>query len=184
MPKRNSEKQFVFPDFPDFTPNLSPREIFQLGSFGGTYWRPIYSITNKKNYENVHLQYPKSWWKDIPSENLISPWDKYQKKINYYQVKVGQTLEQWEDSGWITTEHPYGWMHWYCDFFSGKRSSDDSHQIERWKRLAGPRGRFRNALINLIKKKKTTYDDFTVSPGRRQTLQHWGYQLTENDFNS
>ena len=81
--KKVKEKTIRFKDYPEFRPNLTPRKIFLLGSFGGTYWRPIYSITNKKNYENVHLQYPKSWWKDIPSENLISPWDKYQKKINY-----------------------------------------------------------------------------------------------------
>ena len=24
-----------------FKPNLSPKRIFTLGSFGGTYWRPI-----------------------------------------------------------------------------------------------------------------------------------------------
>ncbi len=184
MPKRNSEKEFIFPDFPEFTPNLSPREIFQLGSFGGTYWRPIYSSTNDKQYQNIHLHYPKSWWKDIPNENLISSWDKYNKNINYYNVKVGQTLEQWENSGWMTQEHPYGWMHWYCDFFSGKRSPDDQHQIERWKKLAGPKGRFRRALINLIKKKQSKFNDFSVSPGRRQTLQHWAYQLSEKDFNN
>ena len=27
----------------EFSPNLSPREMFKLGSFGGTYWRPIKS---------------------------------------------------------------------------------------------------------------------------------------------
>ena len=38
-----------FPDFPNFKPNLTPVQIFALGSFGGSYWRPIYSsVTNKK----------------------------------------------------------------------------------------------------------------------------------------
>ena len=32
-----------FSDYPDFKPNLSPKEILQMGSFGGTYFRPIYS---------------------------------------------------------------------------------------------------------------------------------------------
>ena len=42
-------KKIKFDDYPDFTPNLTPRQIFLLGSFGGTYWRPIYSqITKKK----------------------------------------------------------------------------------------------------------------------------------------
>jgi hypothetical protein len=66
MPKRNSNGEFIFSDYPTFTPNLSPREIFKLGSFGGTYWRPIYSSVTKKNYKNVHKQYPSSWWTGIP----------------------------------------------------------------------------------------------------------------------
>merc|ERR1712166_1586552 len=31
------------PDYPDFRPNLSPSEVLQMGSFGGTYYRPIES---------------------------------------------------------------------------------------------------------------------------------------------
>ena len=33
----------VFKDRPEFTPNLTPKEMFKAGSFGGTYWRPIQS---------------------------------------------------------------------------------------------------------------------------------------------
>ena len=43
-------KVYEFKDFPEFRPNLSPREIFLLGSFGGTYWRPIDSSVKNKNY--------------------------------------------------------------------------------------------------------------------------------------
>ena len=36
-------------DYPEFTPNVTPRQMFQLGVFGGTYWRPIHSsVTSKK----------------------------------------------------------------------------------------------------------------------------------------
>ena len=34
----------------------------------------------------------------------------------------------------------------------------------------------------MIKKKNTNFDDFTVSTKIRQTLQHWGYVLTEKDL--
>lgn len=27
-----------FDDYPEFIPNLSPRDIFKMGSFGGTYF--------------------------------------------------------------------------------------------------------------------------------------------------
>ncbi len=40
----------TFKDHPEFIPNLTPRQIFKMGSFGGTYFRPIYSsITKKKS---------------------------------------------------------------------------------------------------------------------------------------
>ena len=48
-PRRNSKGNFHFSDYPDFQPNLSPKEIFHLGSFGGTYWRPIYSSVTGQN---------------------------------------------------------------------------------------------------------------------------------------
>ena len=181
MPKKNSSGEIIFNDYPDFRPNLTPSEIFKLGSFGGTYWRPIYSTVTQKNYKNKHLVYPKTWWKNIPTEWLVNSWDNYDRKINKYKVKVGTTLEFWEDKNWISKHHPYGWVQWYCDFYSGKRSPDDDRQIDRWVKTAGPKSRFRRALINEIHRKKTKYNDFNVSPKRRQTLQHWGYALTAKD---
>ena len=53
-----------FQDWPDFRPNLTPREIFMEGSFGGTYWKPIFSKVISKNLNNQHLEF-KKWWKDI-----------------------------------------------------------------------------------------------------------------------
>ena len=61
MPNKTRKKRkpstITFKDYPEFTPNLTPQQIFQLGSFGGTYWRPIYSKTNKRNYKNVHKKF-------------------------------------------------------------------------------------------------------------------------------
>jgi len=61
-PTRSKTGEYRFSDHPEFTPNLSPREMFELGSFGGTYWRSIYSSVNKREYKNQHRQYPASWW--------------------------------------------------------------------------------------------------------------------------
>ena len=187
-PIRNNKNEFIFKEFPNFKPNLSPKEIFQLGSFGGTYWRPIYSSITNKNYKNIHLQsnYPDDWWYSNPKFDnknfLTNSWDNYDVTINRYGVKVGQTLEAWEEKNWITKFHPYGWVQWYCDFFIGKRSIDDKRQIKRWLGLASERGRFRKWLITIILKKKSKWDDETISPKIRQTLQHWAYQLTKLDF--
>ena len=42
MTTKIKPKTIHFKDFPDFKPNLTPKQMFQLGSFGGTYWRPIH----------------------------------------------------------------------------------------------------------------------------------------------
>ena len=175
---------YRFDDHPEFRPNLSPREMFKMGSFGGTYWRPIYSSVVNKDLKNIHKKYPKSWWQGISDDWLTKPWDEYNTAINKYGVKVGTTLKFWESKDWITKYHPYGWVHWYCDFFMGKRSPDDERQIDRWLGLAGPNGRFRKWLVTEIVKKNGTYKDVNISPAIRQTLQHWAYKLTKKDYDA
>lgn len=183
MPRRNKRGEIIFKDYPDFKPNLTPREIFKLGSFGGTYWRSIKSNVTKKEYTNRHKRYPSCWWKGIQDDWLTRDWDDYDKNINKYKVKVGTTLRFWEKKKWITKYHPYGWVEWYCDFYRGKRCPDDERQINRWKKTAGPKSRFRIWLINQIKKRKGKYDNYSISPAIRQTLQHWAYKLTKSDYN-
>ena len=179
---KKQKSKLMFSDYPEFTPNLTPQEMFELGSFGGTYWRPIYSGVLKKNLKPPLNNYPKSWWKNIPMENLVS--EEYDKNKNKYKVKVGTSLEFWESKKWIKPLHPYGWVQWYCDFYMGKRSDDDERQIKRWLGIAGPRGRFMRFLVTQILKKKTFYNDESVSPKIRQVLQHWGYKLTKKDFDN
>lgn len=162
-----------------FKPNLTPYQIFNNGSFGGTYWRPIYSGITKKKYKNVHKQY--EFLQDIDEKYLSQ--SKCDHTINKYKVNSGSSLEEWENKNWIKKNHPYGWVHWYCDYYTGKRSTDDNYQINRWLNIAGPNGRWRKRLINIIKKNNKKWNDTTVSPKIRQLLQHWGYVLTEKDFN-
>jgi hypothetical protein len=164
---------YKFADYPEFEPNLSPRDIFKLGSFGGTYWRPIKSKVTNTSYRNVHLRY-KAWFADLPPNMLVSAWSDYDVQVNKYKVKVGTTLEYWEEKHWISPSHPYGWVHWYCDFFMGKRSEDDARQVSRWLRTAGPNSRFRKRLLNMMKVQANPgQDPTTISPKIRQTLQHW-----------
>tara|TARA_B110001469_G_C9641605_1_gene322796 strand:+ start:1886 stop:2620 length:735 start_codon:yes stop_codon:yes gene_type:complete len=184
-PTRESHKygKLSFKDCPEFTPNLTPKEILQMGSFGGTYFRPLYSTITHKNYENVHTEFPNNWYKNLDITKYLTSNVCY-PKINTYKVSAGSSLKAWEDSNWIRAQDPYGWFQWYCRFYVGRRSPDDERQISRWLNYASEkRGRFRRNLITKCIKQNKTYDDISVSPVIRQGLQQWGYILTLSDFN-
>ena len=173
----------TFKDYPEFLPNVSPKDVFKKGAFGGTYFRPIYSSITNKHYfsKNVINEYPKSWFTGLTIDKQVTS-SNYDKSINKYNVKCGSSLEEWEDAGWIHKQDPYGWFQWYCRFYRGRRTNDDRRQIDRWLKLAGPKGRFRKRLINMIHKKKAKYNDYSVSPVIRQVLLHWGYEIENKDL--
>ena len=85
-----------FKDYPDFKPNLTPQQVIKMGSFGGTYFRPIYSSVTKKHYksEDVIKEFPNSWFKGINIEKMVTSSD-YDKNVNKYKVKCGSKLEAW-----------------------------------------------------------------------------------------
>ena len=173
----------TFEDFPDFQPNLTPKQILQLGSFGGTYFRPIYSSVTKQTYgDEVWLELPQDWLEGLDIETEVAS-SEYHKEVNRYRVKSGASLDYWESKGWIKAQDPYGWFQWYCRFYQGRRTEDDQRQVDRWVGVAGRgSGRWRNFLIGKIQKAGKDFDDETVSPVTRQTLQHWAYHLTEEDY--
>ena len=43
---------------------------------------------------------------------------------------------------------------------------------------AGPKGRFRSQLCNKILAANTSHDDRSISPVIRQTMLHWGLDIT------
>ena len=42
--------------------------------------------------------------------------------------------------------------------------------------------RFRGKFVKMIKNSGRKYDEYSISPKIRQILLHWGYELTEKDF--
>ena len=68
------------------------------------------------------------------------------------------------------------------NLFKEDEIDEDKRQVDRWIKFTGPKGRFKLNLINKIKAKDASYDDYSVSPIIRQSLLRWGYELTENDF--
>jgi len=183
-PRRAPDGSFVFPDFPEFKPNRSPEEVLRAGSFGGTYFRPIKSAVcpGVKFGEEVWKELPSSWIDGLDPETQICS-SIYRPAVNKYKVKSGASLEEWEQSGWIKPQDPYGWFQWYCRFFQGRRTEDDPRQVSRWVACAGEHsGRWRNRLCNVVFQMRTTFDDPSASPVIRQTLLHWGYELTREHY--
>ena len=166
-----------------FKPNVGPKSVFRKGAFGGTYFRTIDSgVTGKTHHGKTAIrEYPDDWFKGFDIEKKVIS-SKYDKKVNKYGVKCGSSLEDWENNDWIIKQDPYGWFQWYCRYSLGRRTTDDERQIKRWLGLAGPNGRFRKRLMNLIISKRKGYNDPSVSPVIRQVLLHWGYELNERDF--
>lgn len=70
----------------------------------------------------------------------------------------------------------------YCRFFRGRRTTDDARQISRFLGVMGPSGRFRTQLMNKCLAARAAANDPAISPVVRQSLQHWGYELTEGDL--
>jgi hypothetical protein len=166
----------------DFRPNRSPEQVLRAGSFGGTYFRPIVSaVTNTKYNAQEVLKdtLPNDWIDGLAATNMLTS-ATYRPQINKYKVKCGGSLGMWESSGWITDADPYGWFQWYCRFYQGRRCSDDSRQISRWLKSAGPKGRFRSQLCNKILAAQTSFDNPSISPVIRQTLLHWGLEITQD----
>lgn len=179
-PKKDKSGCLIFSGYENFRPNKTPKEIFQEGAFDGTYWRDIHSSLTGKKYINNYKKYP--FLRSIPESKMSRSIIERDISINKYKVHCGSTLEFWEDKGWITKYNLRGWVEWYCDFYLGRRCSDDERQIKRWLALAGPKGRFKTNIINKIKAAGVKYNDYTISPVIRQVLHNWGVELTANDL--
>ncbi|XP_069065289.1 uncharacterized protein [Pleurodeles waltl] len=138
-------------------------------------------VFEEQNYKDVWRELPKDWLEglDIPKQVASAV---YREDLNTYKVKCGGSLDMWESHGWITPQDPYGWFQWFCRFYQGRRTLDDQRQIGRWDRCTGKTGRWRGNLISKIVQSGCAYDNKTVSPVVRQTLQHWGYRLTPEDY--
>eukprot|EP00980_Cylindrotheca_fusiformis_P009093 scaffold1966_cov109-Cylindrotheca_fusiformis.AAC.2 len=188
LPKRNNdtgELSFAANDsdvkklLKDFHPNRTPEEVLRAGSFGGTYFRPINSAVTNIQYKAMDVlrdTIEKDWIRGLPLSQVTSK--TYRKSVNKYGAKCGGSLGMWESSGWITYVDPYGWFQWYCRFYRGRRCEDDARQISRWLKSAGPKGRFRSQLCNKILSADSSHDDKSISPVIRQTLLHWGLEIT------
>lgn len=135
----------------DFRPDLTPKEMLELGVFGGVYF------TDKPK------EFPKSWF----AKAKLSKDEKQHKELNYFGVLASQPLSVWQKKGWIHKDDPRGWFEWYARYYMGRRTEkEDDRQIKRWNAIRRHIGGLR---------KNCRAGDITCRPRQRQALLHWAY---------
>ena len=134
----------------EFNPELTPKQMLDLGVFGGKY------MTDCKN------EFPKDWFCNAKLSRL-----KKDININFYKVDASLPLSIWFNKGWIYQEDPRGWFQWYCRYYMGRRiDQEDYRQIKRWKGIKRHLGAV---------KKNCTEKDLNCRKKQRQALLHWAY---------
>lgn len=135
---------------PEFKPDLTPKQMLQLGIFGGDY------------FNEVPAEFPQDWFQNVK----LSPAGA-QKELNFFKVNASQPLSEWQRKGWINPEDPKGWFLWYCRYYLGRRiPNEDARQIKRWKAIRRHVGQLKNACQP---------GDLSCRPRQRQALLHWAY---------
>lgn len=132
----------------EFKPELSPKQMLELGVFGGVYMR------------DCTKEYPKDWFKNVKFAK-----GKRDAKLNYFGVNASLPLSDWRKRGWINENDPRGWFEWYCRYFMGRRISGyDDIQIKRWKAIKRHTSQI---------KKNCAKRDLSCRRRQRQALLHW-----------
>jgi hypothetical protein len=134
---------------PKFKPELTPKEMLEMGVFGGKY------MTDCKD------EFPVDWYKKAELCHEF-----HDPNLNFFRINASQPLSVWIKKGWIHKDDPRGWFQWYCRYFMGRRHQDDERQIRRW--LAMKR---HVAQIKLNCRKF----DLSCRIKQRQALLHWAY---------
>ena len=135
---------------PEFSPDLTPKQMLQLGIFGGDY------------FNEVPNEFPKDWFDGV----LLSPGGA-QKELNHFKVNASQPLSIWQKKGWIYPEDPKGWFLWYCRYYMGRRiPAEDKRQIKRWKNMRRHLAQVQTHCVT---------GDESCRPRQRQALLHWAY---------
>lgn len=134
----------------DFKPELTPKEMLELGVFDGKYMT------------DCGKEFPKSWYINAK----LSP-EKPNPELNFFKIHASKSLKYWKEKGWIYYEDPRGWFQWYCRYYMGRRiPEEDERQIKRWKA-------FKRHIGQL--KKNCKKGDMNCRRKQRQALLHWAY---------
>ena len=134
---------------PGFTPDLTPRQMLELGVFGGKYMT------------DCRAEFPAAWFANAK----LCP-ERHDAALNCFGVNASQPLSEWKKKGWIYGEDPRGWFQWYCRYYQGRRCADDERQIKRWRAVTRHLAQIRKNCVR---------GDLMCRPRQRQALLHWAY---------
>jgi len=134
---------------PEFKPQLTPKQMLELGVLGGKYMT------------DCRKEFPKSWF----ARAKLSPEGRV-ASLNYFGVNASKPLSYWRQKGWIYHQDPRGWFQWYCRYYMGRRCPDDQRQIKRWKAM-------RRHIAQV--RRNCRKGDVNCRPRQRQALLHWAY---------
>ena len=134
----------------DFLPELTPKQMLQLGVFGGKYMT------------DCRKEFPADWF-----TNARLCGGQHDPQLNHFGVNASQPLAVWRKKGWIHPADPRGWFQWYCRYYMGRRlPEEDNFQIKRWKAI-------RRHIAQIMKNCEP--GDAECRPRQRQAVLHWAY---------
>ncbi len=134
---------------PEFKPELTPKEMLELGVFGGKYMT------------DCQAEFPAEWF-----EHARMDPQQHNPDLNFFGVNASKPLSYWRMKGWIHPDDPRGWFQWYCRYYLGRRCADDERQIKRWCAMT--------RHIAQIKK-NCPPGNLNCRRKQRQALLHWAY---------
>lgn len=132
-----------------FKPELTPKQMLELGVFGGRYMT------------DCGAEFPSSWF-----HSAKLSLDHHDPTLNFFRVEASQPLSVWRKKGWIYHQDPRGWFQWYCRYYMGRRSHDDARQIRRWRAM-------KRHIAQIEKNCPPRILD--CRPRQRQALLHWAF---------
>lgn len=104
---------------PRFYPAYTPKEMLEMGVFGGTY------------LNSIRDQLPFEWF---TGKKVLPKGSRPNVSMNFFKVSSGMSLAEWKQKGWIMTDK-LGWFQWYCNYYLGRRLGEDETQIKRWRQF-------------------------------------------------
>lgn len=132
-----------------FHPELTPRQMLEMGVFEGHY------------LNDCQNEFPREWFLHA---NMSSVPD---VQCNYFKIKSRQSLNIWQQKGWIIGPDVRGWFQWYCRYYIGRRLPNiDEIQIKRWRSFSRHKAQIEKNCMPI---------DINCRIKQRQALLQWAY---------